>query len=105
MKVGHVPHSASAVPHADHDPVYGASVADNDQQLAAARTAIELEQEGYTQWSQRLEARDDAIRAYYESCGSDVSQNEVARTLGINPSTFRSIITRAPRARRGGHHG
>lgn len=89
-----------AVPPSTHESVYGSPVADHDRELEEARTQVTLEKRAHAAHRAALDARDDAVRAYHAAARGTVSDNELARRLGLNSSTFRSIINRAPRTRR-----
>lgn len=87
------------VPQVTNDPVYGSTVADPDKLLARALEKRRARQELDKQAQRALDAEYDAVRAYYDAARGTASDNELARRLGMNPSTFRSVINRAPRAR------
>ena len=81
----------ATVPQTTCDPVYGSPV-EHEEQLAAARAAIAREETTEAEHARALRDRDRAVRAYYAAAQGDASQNELARRVGLNPSTFRSII-------------
>lgn len=87
------------VPQTTSDPVYGSHVVDPDKLLERARTAMTAEEAAGRAHAKAIDARDAAVRAYYDAAHGTASDNELARRVGMNPSTFRSVINRAPRAR------
>lgn len=82
----------ATLPTTASESMYGSTVTGHDDDLARARAAVQAEQAALAAHTEALDARDDAVRAYYGNAAVDVSQNELARRLGLHPSTFRSII-------------
>lgn len=85
------------------NPDTGASVyvpaVDHDEPFERARAAVREEQEALAVHEVALRARNDAVRAALEAAPEGMSDNEVARQVGLVPSTFRSI-TDSERAQR-----
>lgn len=90
-----------AVPQGSHESVYGSSVPDDrDKRLERARKLVERERAAHDAWQEALAARDQGVGELFEAeADGDLSQNELARRINLNPSTFRSII-KPLRARR-----
>lgn len=89
-----------AVPQPGRESVYGPVVAEHEQKLESARAKMRAAEDLREKLDGALDARDDAVRAYYEDAQEDMSQREAARRLDMDPSTFRSIIERDPTKRR-----
>lgn len=90
---------SAAVPQVTHESMYGSPVVEKNDKLERARAHVAVERAKASEHRAAIDARDDAVRDYYVSARGTASDNELARRVDLNPSTFRSIIQRAPRAR------
>lgn len=79
--------------------VYGSAVT-HERDVEAARRAIKEEQEAQDAHTHSLDVRDAAVVAALASAPDHMSDNEVARQLGLSPSTFRSITAEFRKKRR-----
>lgn len=81
--------------------VYGSHVADqHEAKFERARARIRAEQEAERAHDDAIEARNEAVLAAYKVAPKEWSDNAVARALGLNPSTLRSIVPKAERRSR-----
>lgn len=72
----------------------------HEAELEQARAAVEAEQQTLAAWEDAQRARDEAVRTLYDVAADDMSQNEMARRVGLTGSTLRAITTEQRRARR-----
>lgn len=71
-----------------------------DRELQAARAAVEAEERARTAWEAALAARDERVRALFRAAADEISQNDMARRVGLTGSTLRAITADLRRARR-----
>ena len=79
--------------------MYGSPVS-HEQDVDHARRAIEKERAAEQAHLDALTARDAAVNDALTTKPDDLSDNELARRLGLKVSTFRSITQEARKRRR-----
>lgn len=98
MKEGHADVTLAHTPESDES-VYGSAVA-HESDVERARKAVQAERRAREAHLDALDARDAAVNAALASAPDDLADNELARRLELEPSTFRSITVELRRRRR-----
>lgn len=90
---------APVVPQSDRESVYGSTVVEPES-FARARAGIKKDARLQDEAKQSKRTRNDLIRAAYDEAPVHMSDNAFARALGLDPSTFRSIVPLEQREQR-----
>jgi hypothetical protein len=74
-----------------------------DRELEDARAKVNAAARAEEAWRRALHARDQSVRALYVAARDEAGPTDLARRIGLTPSTVRGIVSdlaRAARARR-----